>query len=148
MARLREAVVLDAGPLVAILRDEPYADRVAPLLADARGLLSTVTLAEVVDVLERVDGVSASDVEDELSSMLDIAVELVPPDPTVAIRAGSLRATYYRRRGNDVSLGDCFVVATARGDDRIATSDPALARMAEAEGFGVIGLPNRDGRRP
>jgi predicted nucleic acid-binding protein len=47
-----------------------------------------------------------------------------------------------------VSLADCFVIATAEPGDTIATSDSAVARVARAEGLDVLALPNARGRRP
>ena len=110
--------------------------------------MSTVTLAEIADVLERVYGWRASDVAEIFTGVLGLAVEVVTPTIEIAARAGALRARHYRRRANDVSLGDCFVLATARADDTIVTTDRALARTARAEGLTVIALPNARGRRP
>jgi hypothetical protein len=52
-----------------------------------------------------------------------------------------LQARYYRRRDNAVSLADCCLVAVATRADRIATADPAVLAMAEAEGIGTVPLP-------
>jgi hypothetical protein len=47
-----------------------------------------------------------------------------------------------------VSLGDCFVLATAGPGDAVATADPVVAAVARAEGIGVESLPDSTGRRP
>jgi predicted nucleic acid-binding protein len=129
--------VLDAAPLIALLREEPNADRIVSAIGDASATVSTVTLAEIADVLERVYGVSSSAIADTVEGVLAVAMEFVPPSPELAARAGSLRARHYRRRGNDVSLGDCFVLATASNGETIVTSDRALARTAGVEGIDV-----------
>ena len=72
-----------------------------------------------------------------MEGVFGVAVELVAPSSELAVRAGSLRASHYRRRANDVSLGDCFVLATASGGETIVTSDRALARTARSEGIAV-----------
>ena len=51
-----------------------------------------------------------------VEGVFGVAVELVAPSSELAVRAGSLRASHYRRRANDVSLGlDCFVLADGLG---------------------------------
>jgi uncharacterized protein with PIN domain len=133
--------VLDAAPLIALLREEPNADRIVSAIGDASASVSTVTLAEIADVLERVHGWSSSVIEDTVTGVLAVAVELVAPSPELAARAGALRARHYRRRANDVSLGDCFVLATASDGRTIVTSDRALARTARREGITVELVP-------
>jgi uncharacterized protein with PIN domain len=129
--------VVDAAPLVALLREEPNAGRIVQEIGDADASVSTVTLAEVVDVLERVHGWPSGQVAEVVNGVLRVAVTFVPPTPEIAARAGLLRASHYRRRANDVSLGDCFVLATASGGETIVTSDRAVARTARAEGIDV-----------
>lgn len=43
--------------------------------------------------------------------------------------------------GTVPSLADCCLVAVATAADRVATADPAVLRMAEAEGIGTVALP-------
>jgi predicted nucleic acid-binding protein len=52
---------------------------------------------------------------------------------------------HYRRQKNQISLGDCFVLATAADGRTIVTSDRALARSARAEGIEVALVPSGDG---
>jgi uncharacterized protein with PIN domain len=91
VARTPQRVVLDAAPLIALLREEPNAARIADVVGDAHTSVSTVTLAETTDVLERVHGWSARTIADTVRGVLDVAVEFVPPTPEIALRAGSLR---------------------------------------------------------
>jgi uncharacterized protein with PIN domain len=151
MARVLRALVLDAGPLIALLRDEPQADRIVAVVgADPPPVsrVSTVTLAEISDVLERVHSWPAAAVAEAVGDILAVGVEYVPPTPELAARAGSLRARHYRRRANAISLGDCFVLATASDGGTVVTSDRALARTARAEGIDVVVVPDARGRRP
>lgn len=129
--------MLDAAPLIALLRDEPNADRIVAAIGNASTSTSTVTLAEITDVLERVHGWSSSAIADAVQGVLAVAMEFVSPSPELAVRAGSLRARHYRRRANDVSFGDCFVLATAADGQTIVTFDRALARTARLEGIKV-----------
>jgi uncharacterized protein with PIN domain len=133
--------VLDAAPLIALLRDEPQADRLVGAVGAGPASVSTVTLAEIADVLERVHGWSAGAVAETVHGLLDVVVEYVAPTAEIAALAGSLRARHYRRRANAISLGDCFVLATASPNGTIVTSDRALARAARAEGIGVLVVP-------
>lgn len=148
MARTPKRLVLDAAPLIALLRDEPHADRIVAAMGAATASVSTVTLAEITDVLERVHGWSAGVIEETVRGVLGVAVEYVAPTPEIAALAGSLRARHYRRRANDVSLGDCFVLATASADGTIVTSDRALVRTARDEGIEVVVVPGGGGKRP
>ena len=129
--------MLDAAPLIALLREESSSDRIVSAIGDAQTSVSTVTLAEVTDVLERVYGVPSDAIADTVDGVLGVAVELVPPTAELAARAGSIRARHYRRRANEVSLGDCFVLATAFAGRAVVTSDRALARTARSEGVDV-----------
>jgi uncharacterized protein with PIN domain len=141
MARVLRRLVLDAAPLIALLRDEPHADRIVAAIGSTPTSVSTVTLAEVTDVLERVHGWSAGAIDETVQGVLAVAVEYVAPTPELAARAGSLHARHYRKRSNAVSLGDCFVLATASASDTILTSDRVLARTARREGIEVVLVP-------
>ena len=114
--------MLDAAPLIALLRDEPHADRIVAAIGDTPARVSSVTLAETADVLERVHGWRPGAIGATFEGALGIAVQVVAPSAEVAARAGSLRARHYRRRANAVSLGDCFVIATAQPSDTVVTS--------------------------
>jgi hypothetical protein len=57
-----------------------------------------------------------------------------------AYRAAEVRRRHFDRRSCRLSLADCFVVATARPGDDVATGDHALLDVARAEGLGVRDL--------
>ena len=56
-------------------------------------------------------------------------------------RAAELRSRHHDRRDSAVSLADCGLVAGATAADRVATADPAVLRMARAEGVATLELP-------
>jgi predicted nucleic acid-binding protein len=145
MARVLRRVVVDAAPLIALLRDEPNVDRILEAIGEAGASVSTVTLAEVADVLERVHGWPSGAVTGAVTGVLGVAVAFVAPTPELATRAGAIRARHYRRRENAISLGDCFVLATAAHGETLVTSDRALARTARAEGIDVALVPSAHG---
>lgn len=141
-------VVLDAQPVVAFLADEPAAAEVAALLAGGQPQISVVNAGEVLDVLIRVRRLDPDLARLLVDGLLDEAVEGVPVSHELALRAGEVRAAAYHRQHLPVSFADCVALATAEPDGRLATSDPALAMLARAEGVEVIALPDSHGRRP
>jgi PIN domain nuclease of toxin-antitoxin system len=148
VARVLQRVVVDAGPIVSVLLDDPAAPVVAELLQGRECSVSVVNVGEVLDVLIRVHRVSPDDAAESVDRYLDEVARPIPATRGLAMEAALIRARHYRRRGRDVSLADCFAIATALPDSDVATSDSAVARVADAEGLGVIGLPNARGRRP
>jgi len=149
VARALRGVVLDAGPVIDLLLDEPSAVEIARALREAGPLrISVVNVAEVIDVTRRVHGVSAESALSAVDRFLDEVARPVAVTREQAERAADIRARYYHRRDRDVSLADCFVVAAAEPGDTVATSDRAVAHVARAEGLDVLALPNARGRRP
>lgn len=134
------AVVVDSQPIVALLLGEPAAADVEALLREGGTRVSTVSLAEVLDVLTRRAGLPWDDVELVLAGLLAEALEPVAPDVHAAHRAADVRRRYFDRRTHRISLADCFVVATARPGDRVATGDRVLLDVARAEGLAVVDL--------
>jgi uncharacterized protein with PIN domain len=134
------AVVVDSQPIIALLLEEPGAAAVEELLRTGGTRISTVSVAEVVDVLTRREGLPTDDVELVLEGLLTEALEGVAPDLSTAYRAAEVRRRHFDRRSCRLSLADCFVVATARQGDNVATGDRALRDVARAEGLGVINL--------
>lgn len=127
------AAVLDAQALIALVADEPAAQRVEDILVHEDGATSAVNLAEVVQRLLR-DGAVEEAIRDALEPL---GLRIIPIDHGVAWRAGGLRARDYDRRRNRPSLADCCLVAAAGPGDRIITADRAVAAMARAEGLEV-----------
>lgn len=133
-------VVVDSQPLIALLLEEPGAAAVEGLLRAGGTRISTVSVAEVLDVLTRREGLPWDDVELVLAGLLADALEPVAPDVQVAHRAADVRRRHFDRRARRISLADCFVVATARPGDSVATADRVLLEVARAEGVDVVDL--------
>jgi predicted nucleic acid-binding protein len=142
--------LLDAYPLVALIADEPAADEVEELLRGDRARVPVVNLGEVLDVCQRMHGVSEGEIRSVVEPLL-LAGRLtaVTSGTTEAWRAADMRAKYYDRKARPLSLADCLLLAHAKTDgDEIATADPAVAEVARAEGLPVHPLPDSTGKRP
>jgi predicted nucleic acid-binding protein len=148
VARVLRRVVVDAGPIVSVLLDDAAAPAVVESLAGRECGVSVVNVGEVLDVLIRVHRVSPADASESVERYLDEVARPIPATRSLGLEAALIRARHYHRWDRDVSLADCFAIATALPDGEVATSDSAVARVAAAEGLGVIGLPNAWGRRP
>jgi ribonuclease VapC len=99
------AALLDASAVLALLRDEPGAARVAELLPTAA--IGAVNLAEVLIVLER-SGLAAAEARRATDAL---ALDVLPADAATAHAAAGVAAANPRR---GLSLGDCFCLAAAR----------------------------------
>lgn len=111
--------------------------------------MSATNYEEVVDHLIRIAGLEADEAAVRMQFLVETGMRIVPVDESLAGRAGEIRARHYRRGISDVSLADCTALATSLSlATPLATSDPALARAARAEGCEVLGLPDTRGVRP
>ncbi len=136
-------IVLDAYALLAYLRDETAAGAVEALLRGGDCVINTVNLAEVLDQLARVDRVDMREVEGALSGLIGGPVAVATTDEPMSWRVAEIRARYYDRKERDLSLADCFLLASAGPDDVIATADGDVASAAREEGIEVRRLPSR-----
>lgn len=120
------SAVLDASALMALLRDEPGADRVKNVVDDSA--VSTVNQSEVVAILARA-GVGEADIRELLGRLPVTWVEF---DSELAFACGMLMPDT-RRAG--LSLGDRACLALARRLNVPAlTTDRAWAHIADAVG--------------
>jgi predicted nucleic acid-binding protein len=138
--------VLDAYAVLAYLKGEAAAAEVRALLDDTTATLTTLGVAEVIDHLVRIAGA------DEEDAVLDLAqlglVDGRPVDSALGVAAGRLRAGHYDRRRCQVSLADCVAAEAARaGGEPLATADPDLLDVCQAEGIEVVVLPGSEGTR-
>lgn len=136
--------VLDSFALLALLKGEPAANEVRELIHDGECTLTPLGLAEVVDHLVRLVGVSDEEAALDLAQ-LDLA-DVEPLSPAVALSAGLLRARHYHRRLRAISLADCVAAETARElNAALATADPHLLETCRDETIAVIVLPDSSG---
>lgn len=141
-------IALDAYALVAFLADEPARPEVADLLRGSC-IMSTVNLAESLDVLGRVHGIEESELRALVDPVLAETVLVDAPPLADSWVAASFRREHYRRSERDVSIADCFLLAVAaRLGASVATADPAVAATAREESIELVALPDRSGARP
>lgn len=122
-------IVLDATALLALLRDEPGAAKVADAVANAR--MSSVNFAEVVSHF-----IHAGMPAEQVDAMLrPLPMTIVAADHGQATIAGHLRA---KTAEAGLSLGDRFCLALARRDGLPAlTADKQWRTIADAVGVTV-----------
>lgn len=126
------SVVLDASALIAMLKGERGAAKVATGIAGAR--VSSVNYAEVISHF-----IHAGMPERQVDAMLDpLPLTVVPADKALAQIAGSMRAATAEA---GLSLGDRFCLALARRDGLPAwTSDQNWKRIADAVEVKVVAI--------
>lgn len=134
--------------MVSVLLKDAAGPIIATELDGREREVSVVNVGEVLDVLTRVHRVPKRDAADAVRRYLDEGARPVPATLELAERAAMVRARHYHRRDRDVSLADCFAIATALPDGELATSDAAVVRVARSEGLRVLALPDSRGRRP
>lgn len=114
-------IVLDSSAILALLQQEPGADRVAALIDHA--VASAVNAAEVQSKLIR-DGMPADEARLAFSTCLPIVV------PFDEAHAGTAAALISQTRPYGLSLGDraCLALALAM-DAPVYTTDKAWAQL-------------------
>jgi ribonuclease VapC len=124
------SAILDASALLAFLRREPGAERVADLIA-AGASICTANLAEVMAVLVR-DGIP---VPSAAAILTNLPIDVVDLTLDLALCSGALIALT-RRAG--LSFGDRVCLALAKRDVLPAvTADTAWTAIADAVGVEV-----------
>jgi PIN domain nuclease of toxin-antitoxin system len=139
--------LLDANAFLALLLREPGGVEVAELLRSRNCATSAPCVAEVVDKLVRRNRISLESLADKLSPLLAESVVVLDVDPSVAWRAGEIRAAHYHRKMSDLSLADCLLLAAAGPEDEVATSDRIVAATAGKLGISLVPLLDSNGRR-
>lgn len=124
------AVVLDASALLALIKGERGAAKVADVISGAR--MGVFNYAEVISHFVRA-GMPAREVDQMLAPL---PVIVVPADVELARMAGRMRAETAEA---GLSLGDRFCLALARRDGLPAwTADKAWRTVADAVGVEVV----------
>ena len=123
-------IVLDASALLALLKNEPGAKKVAGALDGAR--MCVVSHAEIVSYYAR----TGSERRAIIEMLGALPIELVPVDEPLATDAGMLQA---RTASAGLSLGDRFCLALARRLEVPAfTADRAWKDVASDAGVKVV----------
>lgn len=103
----------------------------------------------MIDHLVRVRGNDPDTVRDRIHLLMVAGLEVEPVWMRAVWLATSLRSRHYHRTRSAVSLADCICIATALAlETDLATTDPALARVARDAGLSVIALPDSNGQLP
>jgi len=135
--------LLDAYALIAFLVGGPAAPKVRALLREGDTAVTTANLIETLDVSQRIHGLAISRAMDKLDPLLQGPVTTIPLDAELARSAADMRARHYHRSSRPISLADAVLLASAKPDDRIATADPDVLAIADAEGLNAVELPEQ-----
>ena len=127
MPKKPKAIVLDSWAVIAYLEDEPAAEKVANIIADAHDqeiplLMTVVNAGEVWYIVAR--EASASDADASVRQLHDLGIEFVDADWTLAKDAG------YFKSKNKMSFADCFAAALAKQRKaNLVTGDPEFKQV-------------------
>jgi len=135
--------LLDAYALIAFIVGGPAKGEVRAVLREGDAAVATANLAEALDVSARVHRLPIERALEILDPLLDEAIRQIPLDDSRARRAAVIRAAHYHRSRCPISLADSILLASGSADDRIATSDPHVLRLATAEGLQPLALPGQ-----
>jgi predicted nucleic acid-binding protein len=141
----------DAEPLVAVFLGEPGGRISGPMLADntAKHAICALNAAEVVNVVARRSGASPNRIIARFEEWVEAGLRVVPLGWDRARRAAELRSIHFHRTRCAVSIADCGAIALAEQlGAELITSDPAMVKVARAEGVEVIPVPDSSGRTP
>jgi PIN domain nuclease of toxin-antitoxin system len=134
-------VLLDAFALIALLADERAAAEVQALISGGDTAMTSVNLAEALDVLQRIEGIPRRRLDELTSPLVGDEIELRTVDEQMARDAAALRSRRYHRARMPLSLADCTLLAATGPADSLASADRPLIRAAQAEGASVVVLP-------
>ncbi len=130
MSVVKQTYVLDACALLRLAQDEPGADRVAEILADAasgnaRVLLHQINLGEVVYRIAKQFGWTVAERKRGEISLLPIEIAAFTEE--LFWQAVKLKATY------PMSYADCFAAALANKEQAVLlTSDPEFEVLGDS----------------
>jgi ribonuclease VapC len=130
MPRKPKTIVLDSWAIMSYLQDEPSAEKVADMIADAHEedvplLMSVVNAGEVWYIIAR--RTSEADADRSLRQLRQLGIEMVDADWEIAHQAGKFKAK------NKMSFADCFAAALAKQHKALLlTGDPEF-KQVEAE---------------
>jgi uncharacterized protein len=132
--------VFDSWALMAFLEDEPAAEAVQELIAEAQDidnglLVSAINLGEVWYSLARVK--SEEDADRAVTEIMGLGFQTIDVDWDLANRAARLKAKYR------LSYADCIAAALASGRAiEIVTGDPEFRQVQRL--VRIYWLPGKD----
>ncbi len=111
MARKPKTIVLDAWAVMAYLEDEPAAEKIADLIADAHDdqipvLMTVVNLGEVWYIIARETSIAEAD--QALKELTQLGIEFVNADWNLTNEAARFKVK------GKMSYADCFAAALAK----------------------------------
>ena len=134
---------LDAYALVAFLVGGPATAQVRTILREGDAAVATANLAETLDVSQRRHGLPVARALEILDPLLEGPLTAVSLDLAVARRAAAIRARHYHRTSRPISLADAVLVASAAGQDRVATADRHVLAISKLEKVASVALPEQ-----
>ena len=132
--------ILDAYAIVAFLLGGRAAPQVRTILRDGDAAVTTANLAEALYVSERRERVPVERVMQILDPLLGTAISVLPLDLHLSRRAAEIRVIHYNRSTRPISLADAILIASAAGEDLIATADADVLAVASAERIRTVPL--------
>ena len=130
MPRKPKAIVLDAWAVMAYLEDEPAAEAVADMIADAHEedtplFMSVVNAGEVWYIIAR--EASVADAERSITELRQLGIQFVDADWTLARDAGAYKSKY------KMSFADCFAAALAKQKKAVLLTGDSEFKQVEQE---------------
>ena len=129
MSRKAKAIVLDSWALMAYLEDEPAAEKVANIIADAHEdeiplLMSVVNAGEIWYIIAR--EASEADANKSIAELRQLGIEFIDADWSLA-----QGAAYFKAK-KKMSYADCFAAALARQRKaHVITGDPEFNQVEQ-----------------
>jgi uncharacterized protein len=129
MPRKAKAIVLDSWAIMAYLEDEPAAERVANIIADAHEedvplFISVVNAGEVWYIIAR--EASEADANRSISELRQLGIKFVDADWDLAREAAGYKSKHR------MSFADCFAAALAKQRRaHLVTGDQEFKRVEQ-----------------
>ena len=127
MPRKPKALVFESWAVIAYLEDEPAAEHIADVVADAHDdgiplFMCVVNVGEVWYIIAR--EASVSDADRSIKELRQLGIEFVDADWTLAHEAGGFKSKY------KMSYADCFAAALSKHKRALLlTGDPEFKQV-------------------
>jgi predicted nucleic acid-binding protein len=135
--------LLDAYALIAFMVGGPATPQVRAILREGDAAVASANLAETLDVSQRLYHLPIPRAMEIVESLLEGSLTAIALNLEIARRAAEIRATHYHRSSRPISLADAILIASAKPGDRIATADPHVLAVTQAEELEPLALPGQ-----